>query len=488
MIADFFMEEKKNKKKFRFPLWAKTLTVLVLSVLIVSGSAIAFFYSSISEMTKSHYIEHSVELADTLGIYLDLKNVKKVQGKVLEIYNEIPEEEKVENSFWGEPEWEQYLHRFDEVVEMDEYKALFEQISVFHAKNEAKYTCLCYADLDNKRLLYLVDDSDPEERCLPGSFDDFTENDMSIYEHLREGFTPEITNMPEYGYLASVARPIFDENDEIVAFALVDLSMDEIIAKERENTRNLTIILVSLSVGTVLIGSLLVLFLIARPVRILTHAANGYTKGDDKELNKFAKIKINTRDEIEDLSNSMKKMEKDINHYINDLLESEKKADEMKHLADRDALTSMGNKRAYFEIEEKINEQIKFGTAKFAITMIDLNDLKVINDTLGHDKGDEALIALAKAIRETYQYSSTYRIGGDEFVVVSEGIDFDKVHELRKELKKNADKQKVNISAAVGVAIYDKLEDNNFEDTFKRADTKMYENKKEMKSLGKTQQ
>lgn len=475
------MKKAKRKIRFRLPLWVKAILVLVFSVAAVSGAAIGFFKSSITNMTRSHYVEHSIEIADTLGVFLNQNDIKAVKAKVDSIYKSIPEEEKVENSSWGEPEWETYLDKYSEVVEMKEYKSLFDQISTFHSKNEAKFTSLTYADLDKQRLIYLVDDADIEERCLPGSFDDFTESDMSIYDHLNEGFTPEISNMPEYGYLASVGRPVFDENKEIIAFTIVDLSMDNIIAKENENARTLIIILVSISVGTVLIGFALVLLLIARPLRILTHAAKEYTTGNDGELNKFAKVRIRTKDEIEDLSNSMKTMEEDINRYIIEKLGAEKKADEMKSLAVKDALTGMNNKRSYFEAEERINEEIRLGKAKFAITMIDLNDLKVINDNLGHEKGDEAIVNIAKAINETYLHSLTYRVGGDEFVAISENEDLEVAQKLVKELRANISKKDEKLTAAIGVAIFDPKKDNTFEDTFKRADSKMYANKKEMK-------
>lgn len=482
LYTDFFMKtNEKKKRRFRFPLWAKTITVIALSVFVVGGTAIVFFSDTISSITRNHYIEHSIELADTLGVFLNLDDVKAVKNKVDSIYQSIPEEEKVENSYWGEIEWETYLSKYEEVLAMPEYNSLLGQISQFHSKNDVRFTCLGYADLERDRIIYLVDDAEMEERCLPGSFDAFTESDKTVHQHLNEGFTPEITNMPEYGYLVSVGRPIFDEKKDIVAFSLVDLSMDAIIAKENENTRTLIILLISLSAGTVLVGSLLVFFLIARPVRILTHAANEYVEGGDEELNKFAKINIRTKDEIEDLANSMKKMEKDINHYIVDLLGAEKKADEMKHLADKDALTGMNNKRLYFETEERLNAEIKQGKARFSITMIDLNDLKVINDNLGHEKGDEAIVALSNAIKQTYQHSETYRVGGDEFVAVSENEDLERVEDLESELRKHLFACAPNISTAIGIAVFDPKLDNNLEDTFKRADAKMYRNKKEMK-------
>ena len=191
----------------------------------------------------------------------------------------------------------------------------------------------------------------------------------------------------------------------------------------------------------------------------------------------------------------MKKMEGDINKYIADLLSThtklkgaEKKADELKTLAEFDALTGVYNKRAYFEAEERLNSEIKEKKAKFAISMIDLNDLKATNDNLGHEKGDELIKGLGNIIKETFKASNLYRIGGDEFVVISENGDLKAIEELHKDFvdainksmkEKNIDG--MGVSAAIGVAIYDSKLDNNVEDTFKRADRKMYENKKIMK-------
>ena len=497
-------EQDKKKIKFRFPLWAKSLAVLIISVSVVSIVAINFFSSTVRSITRNFYVEQCVRVADSLGLYLDLDNVKAVKNKVDQIYQSIPEEEKVENSDWDSPEWYTYLEHYNEVASLDdegnlqgmpEFMAIIDQLDAFYAVNEAKYTYVAYADFVNKRLVYLVDNSPVDDWCRPGSFDDFTAHDMSIFKDKTKGFTPEITNMPEYGYLCSVGRPIFDgehTEDNIVAFALVDLSMDEIVAKENENTRTLVIILVSISVSSLLLGFLLIIFLMVRPVRKLTRVANSYTEGGDGDLNKFAQVRISTKDEIEDLSNSMKKMEGDINKYIDDLLATTtklegavKKADDMKKLADRDALTGINNKRAYFEIEDRLNEEIRAGKANFAIAMIDLNDLKVTNDTLGHEKGDALIIAISQIIKKIFTKSPVYRVGGDEFVVVCEGEDLKNIEKLEKDFKKDIREVDTEVSAAIGVALFDPKTDNNVEDTFKRADKRMYEEKKIMKGASR---
>ena len=479
------MEESK-KRKIRFPLWAKILIVLVLSVVSVSAAAIIYSNNAVRSAMRNHYAEHSAEVADTLALYVDDDKVKSLKEKVDAIYKTIPEEEKVENNEgWNTQEWKDYLAYFKDIVETDEYKYLFKQVSDFHSKNDAKYTYLAYADLENNRLVYLVDDAPVEERCLPGSFDNFTENDMSIADHFEEGFLPEITNMPEYGWLVSAGKPIFDESHNLVAFAVVDLSMDSIIAKENQYVITLSIILSSISV---------VSFVVIRPIRKLTKVANEYVPGTHEEFKKFSEVNINTRDAIEDLSNAMKKMEADINHYVNDVIStttaletSQKKAEEFKYFADRDALTGVMNKRAYFEEEERLNQEIQKGKAKFAVSMIDLNDLKVTNDTLGHERGDDIIVGLCRIVQCVFTKSSIYRIGGDEFVVISEKEDLKNIQQLETRFADMIDKsmkaakQEFAISAAIGVAIFNPKVDNNVEDTFKRADAAMYKNKKTMK-------
>ena len=191
-------------------------------------------------------------------------------------------------------------------------------------------------------------------------------------------------------------------------------------------------------------------------------------------------------DEVQELTESIKFMEESVVDRINELVEvnnaltnSEEQKEKMTVLAKVDSMTGVYNKRAYFEMEERLNQEISKGHADFSITMIDLNDLKITNDTLGHEKGDALIVKVVEVIKNTFIHSNVYRVGGDEFVVLSEGTDYKNIKKLEKEFKEFSK----DISAAIGVAIYDSKIDNNVEDTFKRADRKMYENKKEMKGL-----
>ena len=77
---------------------------------------------------------------------------------------------------------------------------------------------------------------------------------MTVEANIDQGFRPEITNMPEYGYVASTGRPIYDANKEVVAFAMVDISMDAIVAEQTSGNINLTLILLIIGIGVIGIG------------------------------------------------------------------------------------------------------------------------------------------------------------------------------------------------------------------------------------------
>ena len=160
----------------------------------------------------------------------------------------------------------------------------------------------------------------------------------------------------------------------------------------------------------------------------------------------------------------------------------------MELLANQDGLTGVKNKVSYNAEVARINEMIKNGEyTNFAVVMIDLNYLKDTNDTYGHDTGDIALIKLAELICETFKFSPVYRVGGDEFVVISRSKDYLRVDKLVEELKRKANKKiddndKECVSAAVGFSTYNPQVDKTVDDVFKRADKAMYEHKRLLKN------
>ena len=92
-----------------------------------------------------------------------------------------------------------------------------------------------------------------------------------------------------------------------------------------------------------------------------------------------------------------------------------------KLLAYTDSLTGAKSRHAYVELEMKMDESISYKKlTKFAVVVFDINGLKKINDTLGHEYGDMLIIDAAGIMRNVFSTEHVFRIGGDEFIVVIE--------------------------------------------------------------------
>lgn len=151
-----------------------------------------------------------------------------------------------------------------------------------------------------------------------------------------------------------------------------------------------------------------------------------------------------------------------------------------------DPLTGLGSKRAYLDDAEEVQKRIREGTVEdFGVIVFDINDLKFINDSEGHDKGDICIYSASMLINEFFPVSPVYRIGGDEFVVILEGD----AYKTRREQLEAFDRQIYSniktgrVVIASGMSEYRRGSDNSYRDVFQRADTQMYLRKNELKSM-----
>ena len=160
-----------------------------------------------------------------------------------------------------------------------------------------------------------------------------------------------------------------------------------------------------------------------------------------------------------------------------------------RYLAYTDPLTGVKNKHAYIEdvfgIERRIDEK---SLNKFALIVFDLNGLKKINDTKGHEAGDEYIKSASRMICQQFKRSPVYRIGGDEFVAFLEGEDFDNrdtlISSFERKIESNMKTDDVVISA--GMELFNTEHDISYREVFERADKKMYERKHNLKEIEKT--
>ena len=167
----------------------------------------------------------------------------------------------------------------------------------------------------------------------------------------------------------------------------------------------------------------------------------------------------------------------------------EAKAKDLNRRAFVDSLTSVRNKGAYFEFLQKLQDRLDRGDKiDFAIGIFDCNDLKMINDKFGHDKGDTYLKNACRLICVVFDHSPVFRMGGDEFAVFLQNGDFNNREDLvrtfearQAEINAAAENKWDEVHVAFGIAVHDPEQDESVQDTVRRADQLMYEYKRKVK-------
>lgn len=139
--------------------------------------------------------------------------------------------------------------------------------------------------------------------------------------------------------------------------------------------------------------------------------------------------------------------------------------------AKEDTLTRLLNRQCYYADTERLKEQVT------AVVSADMNDLKKINDTQGHDAGDKALKTVAACLtKNKLKNKMVYRIGGDEFAIFY-------LNKTEDEVKKDIEIMQKELSQTPYVCAfgYEIVRDKDIDGAMTRADQEMYVNKSKLK-------
>lgn len=178
------------------------------------------------------------------------------------------------------------------------------------------------------------------------------------------------------------------------------------------------------------------------------------------------------------------------------MMERAHEAELYRKLAYTDELTGAYNRTAFqHDMDSQVTIDQETGTPVVkpnTIFMFDLNDLKKCNDNFGHENGDRYIKMVAEVLIHTIGIDGRcYRIGGDEFCAimpstVQNEIDHKFISIIREIQELDRKGFVVPVSVAVGYAVYNPEYDENLEDTMKRADVLMYQNKQLIKKNRKS--
>lgn len=170
--------------------------------------------------------------------------------------------------------------------------------------------------------------------------------------------------------------------------------------------------------------------------------------------------------------------------------QSQSLINKLAYFADTDTLTGLSNRRFFYDSLETATNNSR----PFSIFYIDIDGFKKVNDSHGHDIGDELLKEISKRIisstkgqtypvdiHSDYQYKTKaiYRIGGDEFVVLMNSNDRNLLERHAQRLVDNLSKtftinnNKINVSGSIGISTFP-FDSTNSEELLKQADTALY--------------
>ena len=488
------------KKEKRFSVKAKMYIFVIITVLVVAaGTAVIGFVASVNQIDK-FYKQNADDNARNFASILNGKHgdyLRELRDlAATEEYQELREKaEEAED----EAPIEEYLRQHDM---WDEYSEIRGMLSDYLKNMDGiKYLyVVAHGDQNAEYDMYLIDD-DENPITETGYYEEREEDLLGLdIANLKE---PTISE-GDWGWLCSAFKPVYDSNGECICVVGCDIGMDDVMRDRRELMIILIIGAIILTV-IVLIGAMMFINkVVLKPIGLMTKEMKKFKPTDTGDYDEAGVINLNIKshDEISEIYHGIQDMQKSTIDSLHDMsilqadkLKAEKdnkvkdaQIDKLSVESHKDALTGVGNKAAYIQRTEELNSQLKVSMFDFAVVMVDMNNLKKINDNYGHKSGDIYIKGCCRMICDAFKHSPVFRIGGDEFVVLLQGPDYNKRIEICDKLK--ADYEECyndagqdpwrRFSAAVGLAEKTK-NDSTVEPVFKRADEAMYEDKEKFK-------
>lgn len=289
-----------------------------------------------------------------------------------------------------------------------------------------------------------------------------------------------------------VGQPVVIGNQTIGAIA-IGLSTQQLVEKINEITRQS----IQLAFGITALGILAgygVIRQITNPLRDLAEAATAMSHGKSP-----TQLNVKSNDEIGRLTESFNQMaasiqerESDLRKLTNQLeqtvevrtAELREKTEILETLAITDPLTKAYNRRYFFDLAYKHMEIARDSNVPLSVIILDADHFKAINDTYGHQVGDEILIQLVKTCQKTIRKTDILaRYGGEEFIILMPEADKETAYRIAERLRSEIENStllnnKIKMTISLGIATW-KAPDMLLEILVANADKALYQSKED---------
>ena len=389
----------------------------------------------------------------------------------------------------------------EEGIDADEYQALRKQL--FEIKEnypDVLYAHVIHFEEEGARVIFNLQNTGKMAIGAPGQVMELLDPYREYVDKLVRGMQVSVvTGKTEDGRMFAYFEPVRDDLGKVQCHVCVAFSMEELY---QQDFSYLIGVLFVVGIGVTLVLVLdvnMVRRSVIRPLKQMSDCARSFTY--DTESDRFRNVQameelnIQTHDEIQELYYEFMSVMKESLYYMtnlsrakNSIQAQEEKLDQISETAYKDALTRVGNQASFNKLTDTLNRDIAEKKAKFAIVMVDLNNLKYVNDTYGHKYGDSYIKGCCNIICGVYKRSPVFRVGGDEFVVVLRNEDYIsrllRMTQITEAFMASYGQESAQpwekYSASVGMSEYTDA-DTNVDQVVKRADAAMYENKQKFK-------
>jgi len=168
-------------------------------------------------------------------------------------------------------------------------------------------------------------------------------------------------------------------------------------------------------------------------------------------------------------------------NYSSEAIKRIRLVDELREQAIHDPLTGLYNRNYFDQIIQKVTEKASSGKHSVGIVMIDIDRFKLVNDRLGHQRGDDILKMVANALRTVLRKEDAiFRYGGDEFLAIlhqSEGYTPRVIQRFREAVSGIDSGSDIRLTLSIGAVLWQPGEEVSIDTALSNADALMYEDK-----------
>ncbi len=293
----------------------KTVCMILLLALALTITAAAVGYDVYAGTMDAHYQMLAMNVSKTAASLVNAEEVRELVAQVMEIYRKDPAP-----TYDSDEAWAEYLSQYTGISEQESFTTLYDTLYKIKTANNVLSLYISYMDSESMTGIYIIDADKTETGCPTGTWDIIYPQNYEAMKHPENGFEAYITDTEEYGWLCSAGAALLDDSGKAVAHVFTDISMESVMADRQAFLMRLCAILIGITTVITLALIKVVNTALVKPINSLASAASSYVEAKEEgEVSALALLDIHTGDEVENLSHALKRMERDINGYIENL-------------------------------------------------------------------------------------------------------------------------------------------------------------------------